>query len=65
MFGRVGLRKPRKVKLIEKFRISDDEECRDFYMPSGFSTEEDYRRLRLAGHVVSKLDMWLASWTCG
>jgi hypothetical protein len=35
MFGRVGLRKPRKVKLIEKFRILDDEEFRDFYMSSG------------------------------
>jgi hypothetical protein len=55
MFGRVGLRKSRKVKLIEKFRLLDDEEFRDVYMSSGFSTEEEYRRLRLAGHVVSKL----------
>ena len=57
MFGRAGLCKLRKVKLIEKFRILlvDDEEFRGFYMSSGFSTEKEYRRLRLAGHVVSKL----------
>jgi len=44
-----------KVKLIEEFRILDDEEFRDFYMPSGFSMEEEYRRLPLAGHVINKL----------
>jgi len=43
------------VKLIEKFKIFDDEKFRDFYMPSGFNMEEEYRRLPLAGHVVNML----------
>jgi hypothetical protein len=55
MFGTVGLGNLRKVTFIEKFRILGNEEFRDFYMSSGFSMEEEYRRLRLAGYVVRKL----------
>ena len=43
------------MELIDKFRIRDDEEFRDFYVSSDFSTKDEYRRLRPAGHVVSKL----------